>query len=669
MCGIAGIFDPEAATNGDELAHVVARMADALGHRGPDDAGQWVAPSAGIAFAHRRLAVLDLSQAGHQPMVSAQGRYVLTYNGEIYNFIELRAELQRAGVGFAGHSDTEVLLAGIEYWGTREMLARCNGMFAFALWDRHERTLTLVRDRLGEKPLYYGRAGTHIVFASELGAIRRHPQLREQVDRAALAAHLRYGYVPAPRSILEGIAKLGPGQLLTIHAGAREHLGKPIEWWSLPDVARAGRAVQRSACGPSAHACGPSAHASAVATEELHELLGDAVRLRLTADVPLGALLSGGVDSSILVALMQRYGSGRVRTFSVGFEDPAFDESRHAAAVAAHLQTEHSELRVSGADALAAVPQLATVCGEPFADPALIPTLLIARLARRHVTVAFAGDGGDELFHGYSRYRWAELMQQSIGRLPAGARRGLATVAAQLPVHSVNRLGAMLGAPQHELAGDRLLKLAEIAGERDGLYERLVACWLQPPVLGADAAVNPLFATAEDVLAQADHAARMTLADSLTYLPDDILVKVDRASMSVGLEARVPLLDHRVVELAWRMAPEQMRTSAQLRTSGHLRMGGLDKRPLREILDRYVPRELVERPKRGFEVPLAEWLRGPLRGWAQDMLAPERLAAEGFFEPSVIMRHWHEHQSGRRNWHRRLWPVLMFQSWLQTKHV
>jgi asparagine synthase (glutamine-hydrolysing) len=639
-------------------------MADALGHRGPDDAGQWVDPSAGIALAHRRLAVLDLSQAGHQPMVSARGRYVLTYNGEIYNFIGLRAELQRAGVGFAGHSDTEVLLAGIETWGTREMLERCNGMFAFALWDRHERTLTLVRDRLGEKPLYYGRAGTHIVFASELGAIRRHPQLREQVDRAALAAHLRYGYVPAPHSILEGIAKLGPGQLLVIHAGERERMGKPIEWWSLPDVARAGRALQRSACGPSTTASarsttasGSSTPASAVAAEELHELLGDAVRLRLTADVPLGALLSGGVDSSTLVALMQHHGSGRVRTFSVGFEDQAFDESRHAAAVAAHLQTEHSELRVSGADALAAVPQLATVCGEPFADPALIPTMLIARLARRHVTVAFAGDGGDELFHGYSRYRWAKLMQQSIGRLPPSAGRGLAAVAAQLPLRSVNRLGAMLGAPPHELAGDRLRKLAEIAGEPDSLYERLVACWLQPPVLGVGAAVNPQFAIAEDVLAGADSAARMTLADSLTYLPDDILVKVDRASMSVGLEARVPLLDHRVVELAWRMAPEQLRTN------------GLDKRPLREILDRYVPRELVERPKRGFEVPLADWLRGPLRGWAHDMLAPERLAAEGFFEPSVITRHWHEHRSGRRNWHRRLWPVLMFQSWLQTKHV
>jgi asparagine synthase (glutamine-hydrolysing) len=644
---------------------MAARMTDALEHRGPDDGGQWVDPSAGIALGHRRLAVLDLSTAAHQPMLSPGGRYVLTYNGEIYNFSELRPELERAGVRFAGSGDTEVLLAGIETWGLREMLERCNGMFAFALWDRHERTLTLARDRLGEKPLYYGRAGSHLVFASELGAIRRHPQLRERVDRAALAAHLRYGYVPAPRSMLAGIAKLGAGQLLRIHAdhaGACDRL-EPTSWWSLAEVARAGRA-------------GRAAENPAAAQEELRELLDDAVRLRLAADVPLGALLSGGVDSSTLVALMRRHGPGTVRTFSVGFEDPAFDEAGHAAAVAAHLETEHTELRIGGSEALEAVPQLATVCDEPFADPAVLPTLLISRLARRHVTVAFAGDGGDELFHGYPRYRWAERVRTSIGRIPPGPRAGLAAMALALPVEPVNRLGAALGLPAHELVGDRLLKLAEIArgdgvaGRRgsasdfgsafgaDQLYERLVACWLRSPVLGAGAAVDPAFAMAEDALsAPGDSVARMALADSLTYLPEDILTKVDRASMSVGLEARVPLLDHRVVELAWRM------------DAARFRAGGLDKRPLREILYRHVPRELVERPKRGFEVPLADWLRGPLREWAHELISPGRLADEGFLDPSVIMRHWHEHQSGRRNWHRRLWPVLMFQSWLDTTNV
>jgi asparagine synthase (glutamine-hydrolysing) len=715
VCGIAGIFDRRAATDGEELAETVARMTAALSHRGPDDAGGWSDVDAGIALGHRRLAVLDLTEAGHQPMVSREGRYVLTYNGELYNFGQLRPALEREGVRFAGHGDTEVLLAGIEAWGLREMLERCNGMFAFALWDRRERTLTLVRDRLGEKPLYYGHVGGHVVFASELGAIRRHPRMHEAVDRDALAAYLRYGYVPAPRSILAGISKLGAGELLSIGADASERLA-PTRWWSLAEVARAGR-EGRGAGRPArtgreergatrrvrARKEGTDAQDGAL-QEELHELLGDAVRMRLAADVPLGALLSGGVDSSLVVALMQRHGAGRVRTFSVGFEDAAFDEAGHAARVAAHLGTEHTELRIGGAEALEMVGQLSGVCDEPFADAAAIPTTLIARVARAHVTVAFAGDGGDELFHGYPRYRWAERMEGLIGRVPARVRGALAAAAGHLPVEPVNRLGAALGAPAHELSGDRLLKLAEVAGgERRGgtadtgphpssssasaflsasasaslsasaspstsaspyasasasLYERLVACWLQSPVLGAGDAVDPAFAMAAEILGEAeDGVARMALADSLSYLPEDILTKVDRTAMSVGLEARVPLLDHRVVELSWRMPAERMRA------------GGVDKRPLREILYGYVPRELVERPKRSFEVPLADWLRGPLRAWAQELLAPERLAAEGFFDVPVIMRHWHEHCSGRRNWHRRLWPVLMFQSWLEGTHV
>jgi asparagine synthase (glutamine-hydrolysing) len=708
VCGLAGILDPTSSLRGEPLADAVTRMTGALRHRGPDDEGLWSDPTAGIALGHRRLSVLDLSQAGHQPMLSPGGRYVVSYNGELYNFARLRDTLEGAGVRFASRSDTEVLLAGIEVWGLDDMLQRCNGMFAFALWDRRERALTLVRDRLGEKPLYYGRVGAQVVFASELGALRRHPQLVERVDRAALASFLRYGYVPAPHSILEGVAKLGPGELLTVRPGESDRL-RPTPYWSLAEVARAGRDTLR-ACPP-----GSASNRPREVQEELGELLGDAVRLRLAADVPLGAFLSGGVDSSALVALMRDHGAGSVRTFTVAFEDPSFDEAAHAARVAAYLETDHTELHVGARDVLEAVPGLPAVCDEPFADPAVIPTLLIARLARRHVTVAFAGDGGDELFGGYSRYRWAELLRRWAGRIPPGALRGLAAAALRLPPGSGNRLGARLGVAPHLLAGDRVLKLAELlsaptpvddgrcsragktgrysessrwgetgpgrngetgrAGETDpgrygetgragetgpgrdgeaGLYERLSACWLDPPVLGAGYGVNPAFAFAGGALAAEDRHGCLALADSLTYLPDDILTKVDRATMAVGLEARVPLLDHRVVELAWRIDPDGLRAD------------GLGKRPLREILYRHVPRELVDRPKRGFEVPLAEWLRGPLRPWAQDLLDPATLAAEGYLDPSAVTRHWREHLSGARNWHRRIWPVLMFQAWLHA---
>jgi asparagine synthase (glutamine-hydrolysing) len=678
VCGIAGILDPTGSLRGEPLADAVARMTGALRHRGPDDEGLWSDPAAGIALGHRRLSVLDLSQAGHQPMLSPGGRYVVSYNGELYNFARLRGTLEGAGVRFASRSDTEVLLAGIEMWGLGETLERCNGMFAFALWDRRERTLTLVRDRLGEKPLYYGRVGAQVVFASELGALRRHPQFVERVDRAALASFLRYGYVPAPHSILEGVAKLGPGELLTVRPGESARL-QPTPYWSLAAVARAGRDTLR------ASPPGDAPDQTREAQEELGELLGDAVHLRLAADVPLGAFLSGGVDSSALVALMRDHGAGPVRTFTVAFEDPSFDEAAHAARVAAYLETDHTELPVSAHDVLEAVPGLPAVCDEPFADPAVIPTLLIARLARRHVTVAFAGDGGDELFGGYSRYRWAELLHRWSGWMPPGARRRLAAAALRLPPGPGNRLAAALGGAPHLLAGDRLLKLAELlgapasadggrwgyagrAGEaghvgeaghtvRDGeagLYERLSACWLDSPVLGAGLGVNPAFALAEGALPAEDRLGRMALADSLTYLPDDILTKVDRATMAVGLEARVPLLDHRVVELAWRIDPDSLRAD------------GLGKRPLREILYRHVPRELVDRPKRGFAVPLAEWLRGPLRPWAQDLLDPATLAAEGYLDPNSVTRHWREHLSGARNWHRRIWPVLMFQAWLHA---
>jgi asparagine synthase (glutamine-hydrolysing) len=578
-------------------------------------------------------------------MLSPGGRFVLSYNGEIYNCSALRGELEREGMRFAGHCDTEVLLAGIEAWGVPATLNRCNGMFAFALWDRHEQSLLLARDRLGEKPLYYGRVGPHLLFASELGAIRRHPRLAERVDRSALASYLRYGYVPAPHSILQGIAKLGAGEMLTVHREAPERL-EPVSWWSLADVARDGRAERRPA--------GRREDA-----EELHDLLADAVRLRMIADVPIGAFLSGGIDSSTIVALMQRHTGEPVRTYSVGFDEHRFNEADHAARVAKHLQTDHTELRLSAREATDSVVELPEVFDEPFADPALLPTLLVSRLARRDVTVAFAGDGGDELFHGYARYRWTDRLWQAMRPVSPGLRRRFSLAASALPPGPGNRLGHALGRSQHELSGDRLLKLAELAGapDRDRLFERLTCWWPNPPVLGSSDGVNPVFNDVSGLLPADDPSGRMTLADSLSYLPDDILAKVDRATMSVSLEARVPLLDHRVVELAWRLAPP---------TAG---AQGLGKRTLRDVLYRYVPPELVDRPKQGFALPLAEWLRGPLKPWAQALLEPGLLSDQGFIDPAVITRHWHEHQSRKRNWHHRLWTVLMFQSWLSRSHA
>ncbi len=652
-------------------------MSDTLAHRGPDDTGAWVDPAAGLALGHRRLAVLDLSPAGHQPMHSASGRFVIAFNGEIYNHADLRGQLQSRGAASAwrGHSDTETLLAGFEHWGIEATLERAVGMFALALWDRAERRLYLARDRFGEKPLYYGRAGGAFVFGSELKALRAYPGFGNPVSREALREYFRFMYVPAPLSIYEGIYKLPPGCLLTLTA---EGLERGTDLGSVP-LSRSGagaRSSIRETGGISlrpywslrdAVATGARARISdeGEALDALEGALREAVRVQSLADVPLGAFLSGGVDSSTIVALMQQQASRPVRTFTVGFEEAGFDESAHARAVARHLGTDHSELFVTAAEARAVIPLLPVMYDEPFADSSQIPTHLVCRAARQQVTVALSGDAGDELFGGYNRYFWAPRIWNRVARLPYPARQ---VFAAALQSAAPSTWDRLLGHAGVVRPGEKLHKLGRaLRGARslDDLYWNLVSEWPDPAGLvvagdcggaGAGGAGSWFFPSArESEIADAlDPVERMMSRDALGYLPDDILCKVDRAAMAVSLETRVPFLDHRVAELAWRL-PASMKVR-----------GNAGKWALRQILYRHVPRELIERPKAGFALPVGQWLRGPLRAWAEELLGAERLRREGYLEPGPVRAAWAEHLSGRYDRTPRVWSLLMFQSWLEA---
>ncbi len=638
MCGIAGLWDFAAATPEGELRRLTTAMADSLHHRGPDDGGVWLDEAAGVGLGQRRLSIVDLSPAGHQPMVSACGRFVIVYNGEVYSHEEMRPELIARGIGFRGHSDTEVILEAIAAWGVERTVARLIGMFAIALWDRQERTLTLIRDRLGIKPVYWRLEGGRLLFGSELKALRAEPSWRPEVDQEAVASYLRHNYVPAPRTIYQGVRKLEPGRILTLRAGA-----EPVEsqYWDARAVGRAGLAA-------------PFALSDLELTDQLEALLKDAVGRRMIADVPLGAFLSGGIDSSLVVALMQAQSAGRVRSFSIGFEEAGYDEAPHAKAVAAHLGTEHTELYVSSAHALETIPRLAEWYDEPFADSSQIPTFLVSEMTRRHVTVALSGDGGDELFAGYNRYFLGAELWRKLGWIPGGLRRGAAGLIGAVPVAGWDRLAALLprrlALPQ---AGDKARKFADILGLADAgaVYRRLVSQWEHPELLlpGVAEPRGPLW---DEALAREfpDLVTRMQLLDVLTYLPDDILTKVDRASMAVALEARVPILDHRVVEFA-----------AHLPLSARIR-DGQGKWLLRRVLDRYVPRALIERPKMGFGIPIDSWLRGPLRDWSESLLDPAGLAEAGL-DPAPIRQVWQEHLSGARNWQYRIWTILMLQAW------
>ena len=639
MCGFAGVYGRPPS------ADVLQRMGLAIAHRGPDDSGVWIDPEAALGVVHRRLSIVDLSPAGHQPMVSACERYIIAFNGEIYNHSELRQSLGHTN--WRGHSDTETLLAAIATWGVEAALKQCVGMFAFALWDRKTKCLTLARDRLGEKPLYYGWQGDVFLFGSELKALKAHPAFRAELDRDALTLFLRHNAVPAPYSIYQGIHKLPPGTFLQLHAGKRD--AQPVAYWSAQMAAEAG---QRNLFR------GSDAEAGA----ELERLLGQAVKGQMVADVPLGAFLSGGIDSTTVVALMQAQSTRPVKTFTIGFNEADYNEADHAHAVARHLGTEHTEFYVTPQDAMDVIPNLSAIFDEPFADSSQIPTCLVSRLARQHVTVSLSGDGGDELFGGYNRYFWARNLWRRLGWMPRPLRAAVAGVLTTVPPSSWNtvfqKLERWLPAKlRYASPGDKLYKAAEILAVRspEEIYLGLVSHWKHPAQLvpGSHEPRTLLTDPAHRVdLPDFEH--RMMYMDTVTYLPDDILTKVDRAAMSVSLETRVPLLDHRLVEFAWTL-PLDMKIRH-----------GQGKWLLRQVLYRHVPQSLMERPKMGFGVPIDQWLRGPLKPWAAALIEPARLTREGIFDPAPIQRKWLEHQAGARNWSYYLWDVLMFQAWMEN---
>jgi asparagine synthase (glutamine-hydrolysing) len=621
-------------------------MATALRHRGPEDEGVWVDEAAGIAFGHRRLSIIDLSPAGHQPMHSASGRYVITFNGEIYNFKSLRAELEALGATFRGHSDTEVMLAAIERWGVEESLKKFNGMFAFGLWDRQDKTLFLSRDRAGEKPLYYGWAGQTLLFASEPKAFHQHPDFRAEIDRGAVAVYLRHNYIPAPHSIYKGIYKLTPGTLLTIRGFGSDASPKP--YWSARQAAEDGLA-------------NPFTGTEQEAVAQLDSLLNEAVTMRMEADVPLGAFLSGGIDSSLVVAIMQANSARPVKTFTIGFNNAEFNEAESAKAVAKHLGTEHTELYVTPEEAMGVIPRLPTLYDEPFADSSQIPTFLVSQLARRKVTVSLSGDAGDELFGGYSTYLWGRSVHQRISWMPRALRLAAAKSLGPLAKIDWNGLlekneAVVPGSLKRKDVTRALEKLTSVlnAEERETLYRVLLSYWMDPPSVVLNSKEKATALTDESGWAKLkDFVHVMMYLDTVMYLPDDILVKVDRAAMGVSLESRVPLLDHRLIEFAWRL-PLDMKVQ-----------GNTGKGPLRRLLYKYVPKRLVDRPKRGFAVPVHEWLRGPMRPWAENLLSESRLREEGYFDAAPIRQKWQEHVTGRHNWQPQLWGVLMFQAWLE----
>lgn len=647
MCGITGYVEFSRKFSAQKHRDVVTSMADRMHHRGPDSGGIWIDEARGVALGHRRLAIVDLTEEGHQPMKSADGRYVIVYNGEVYNFPVMRQELESRGHVFRGTSDTEVILAAITEWGLESAITRFNGMFAFALWDTQKAYLHLVRDRLGIKPLYYGWAGETFLFGSELKALCQHPHFTSEVDRDSLTLYLRYGYIPAPYTIYKGIHKLEAARILTLNSAREMNL---LSYWSAQEVAQSG--VESPV----------PATSSETAIEQLETLLLDAVKIRMIADVPLGAFLSGGIDSSTVVALMQEQSTTPVKTFSIGFFEEKYNEAHHAKAVAEHLKTDHTELYVEAKSLQDIIPRLPELYDEPFADPSQIPTFIVSQLTRNYVTVSLSGDGGDELFAGYPRYRNIDRFWQKLQQAPGFGRNLMAYGLSAVPANTWHLLFSLPGLSlpsmiSRTLRDDRIQPFVKVlrSSEPQTAHHYMVSHWKSPAlaVVNGKEPVSHL-TNRESWIRNSAFIEWMQAIDIATYLVDDLLVKVDRASMGVSLEARVPLLDHRVVEFVWRI-PYALKFHE-----------GNSKWILRQILYRRVPRQLIERPNQGFEIPLQQWLRTSLRDWAENLLDDRKLKDAGYLEPKLIRQYWEDHQRGNNDWGYLLWDVLMFQAWLDA---